>query len=195
MSALRTPPSEPGPLRPWLARVVGNAVRQRARGEGRWARREQQAAREEALPSVAELTELAEAQQLLTEALLELDETRREVVLLRYFEGLSSAEIARRQGIPGATVRTRLKQGLEELRRPGQPFLLEIVADGHARLLSEVSSRSKEPRAGARNSCHSRAARHSLPRPRRCPRRVVSGCTPTSLGATSSCSTTKPRPG
>ncbi|MEM9380825.1 MAG: sigma-70 family RNA polymerase sigma factor [Planctomycetota bacterium] len=115
-AALRTPPHADRPVRPWLARVVGNAARQRRRAEGRRAVRERGAAREEALPSAAELTGRAEAQRLLICALLELDERAREVVLLRYFQDLSSAEIARRTGEPAGTVRSRLKRALDALR-------------------------------------------------------------------------------
>jgi hypothetical protein len=42
-------------------------------------------------------------------------------VLLCYAEDLSPNEVARRQGIPAATVRSRLKRGLAELRRRLQP--------------------------------------------------------------------------
>lgn len=78
--------------------------------------RERASARAEALPSAAELTERAEGQRLLMEAVLGLDEAKREVVILRYYERLSSAEIARRQGVPAGTVRARLKRALDELR-------------------------------------------------------------------------------
>ena len=64
----------------------------------------------------AELTARAETQQCVGRAVLALEESLRETVLLRYFEGLSAAEIARRTGTPAGTVRWRLKRGLEELR-------------------------------------------------------------------------------
>ncbi|MEL6715816.1 MAG: sigma factor, partial [Planctomycetota bacterium] len=55
-----TASSDPS-VRGWLARVVQNVARQRARSEGRRARRERRGSRDEALPSAAELTERAEA--------------------------------------------------------------------------------------------------------------------------------------
>ncbi|MEM9799415.1 MAG: sigma-70 family RNA polymerase sigma factor [Planctomycetota bacterium] len=115
-AALRRPPERDGPLKPWLARVVQNVARQRARSEGRRTERERAAASPEALPSAFELTARAEAQRQLIDALLELDETSREIVLLRYFEELSSAEIARRTGRPAGTIRSRLKRAIDELR-------------------------------------------------------------------------------
>lgn len=48
--------------------------------------------------------------------MLELPEPLRATVLLRFFEGLSAAEIARAQGIPAATVRSRLKDALDRIR-------------------------------------------------------------------------------
>ena len=53
---------------------------------------------------------------MLAKTVLALVEPYRTTVLLRYFEGLSSAEIARRTGVPSATVRWRLMRALEELR-------------------------------------------------------------------------------
>jgi len=116
LAALQSPPRNDRPLRPWLGTVLGNFARKRSRGRGRRRAREERGARDEALPSAAELTEKAESQKLLVEALLELDESLREVLLLRFFEELSAAEIARRQGIPASTVKSRLERGLEALR-------------------------------------------------------------------------------
>ncbi|MBA2539444.1 MAG: helix-turn-helix domain-containing protein, partial [Deltaproteobacteria bacterium] len=47
----------------------------------------------------------------------ELEEPFRETILLRYAEGLEPTQIARRLGIPASTVRWRIKEGLERLRR------------------------------------------------------------------------------
>lgn len=114
--ALARPPRHAASLRGWLGRALGNEARQRGRAEKRRARRERSAARGEALPSAAELTEKAEAHRVLMVAVLALDEDLRRVVLLRYFEGLSAAEIARRLGAPAGTIRWRLSRGLDELR-------------------------------------------------------------------------------
>ena len=116
VAALWAEPDSGRPLRPWLGTVLGNFARQRARRRDRRAAREERGATPEALPSAADLTEKAESQKLLMEELLGLDESLREVLLLRYFEELSSAEIARRQGIPASTVKSRLQRGLDELR-------------------------------------------------------------------------------
>jgi RNA polymerase sigma-70 factor (ECF subfamily) len=117
--AWQHPPDRRGPLRPWLATVVRNLVRSDARAD---ARRE---ARHRALgdvsPTVAESPEDQLARWELFKdlvALVEaLDEPFRQTVMGRYFDGLSAADIARRDDIPEATVRGRLKTGLDRLRR------------------------------------------------------------------------------
>jgi len=119
LAALKRPPELGRPLRPWLGAVVRNLVRQRRRGEARRERREETVATrraENALPTPAELAERLEAQQMLAAHVKELAEPFRATVLLRYFEGISAAEIAKRQGEPAGTVRWRLKRGLELLR-------------------------------------------------------------------------------
>lgn len=115
-AALAHPPAGDRPLRPWLARVVANFARQRARSDGRRGARERDAARAEALPGPDELVERLDSQRALAEELAQLAEPQRSTLLLRYFEDLEPSEIARRQGIPAGTVRWRLKRGLDELR-------------------------------------------------------------------------------
>lgn len=116
LAALESPPVADGRLRPWLARVLLNFARQRKRGDARRVRRETVAARPERLPPPSEASDRVEAQRALADALAQLSEPLKETVVLRYFDGLSPAEIAKRQGIPGGTVRWRLHRALDELR-------------------------------------------------------------------------------
>lgn len=102
--------------RAWLAAVLRNALRQGARSEAGRAARERGAARDEALPSPDELLARVEHQRMLVEAVSALDEPHRSAVVLRYYEGLSSAEIARRLGVPAGRVRMRLSRALASLR-------------------------------------------------------------------------------
>ena len=69
------------------------------------------------VPTPEELVARAETQRLLAELVLGLSEPFRRVVLLRYYEGLSGAEIARALGAPAGTVRWELKEGIDRLRR------------------------------------------------------------------------------
>jgi protein-disulfide isomerase len=64
-----------------------------------------------------ELLANVETQRRLSEALLALAEPYRTAVVLRYYEELSAAEIARRTGVPAGTVRWRVKEGVDRLRR------------------------------------------------------------------------------
>ncbi len=102
--------------RAWLGGVARNLARETQRKDARRARREEVAARPEGLPSTEELVEKADLQRQVAKAVLELDEPYRSPLLLRYFAELTAEEIARRQSLPGSTVRNRLKHGLERLR-------------------------------------------------------------------------------
>jgi hypothetical protein len=88
----------------------------RHRGAGRRRDREQRAEVAGEVRTPDELVDRARAQQRVARGVLELAEPYRSTVLLRYHEGLSGAEIARRQDVPAATVRSRLKTGLDRLR-------------------------------------------------------------------------------
>jgi RNA polymerase sigma factor (sigma-70 family) len=116
LAALRSPPAETGHLRAWLGAVVRNAARRSGRSEERRGRREAAAARDEALPSAAELVEQADLQRGIAALVIALEEPYRGTLLLRYYQGLGPAEIAARTGVPLNTVRTRLARGLEQLR-------------------------------------------------------------------------------
>jgi hypothetical protein len=68
------------------------------------------------VPSAERLAERLEIHRELAEAVSRLEEPFREVVLLRYYQDLTSAEIARRLDEPAGTIRWRLKTGLDRLR-------------------------------------------------------------------------------
>jgi RNA polymerase sigma-70 factor (ECF subfamily) len=118
VAAMEHPPESGRPLRPWLAAVLRNFRRGEFREAGRRERRERAAARPErsSLPSAEELTSRLETARLLAGFVAALEEPYRSTVLLRFFEGMSSVEIARREGTPEGTVRWRLKRGLDTLR-------------------------------------------------------------------------------
>jgi RNA polymerase sigma factor (sigma-70 family) len=117
LAAMKNPPAVDRPARPWLAGVVRNLAKLRYRTETRRSKRQGVVALEqEDLPSAAQLVEQVETERQLAATVLALDEPFRTTVLLRYFQDLSLAEIAARQGVPAATVRWRHARGLELLR-------------------------------------------------------------------------------
>lgn len=116
VAALRRRPARGADLRPWLAGVVRKLALRWRRDESRMRAKHHDGVREEPLPSTDELVEQAELRRWVAEEVERLPEPGRTTVLLRYFRGLSAAEIARRQGVPGGTVRARLKRAMDELR-------------------------------------------------------------------------------
>lgn len=116
-AALRHPPTDTGRPRAWLGTVIRNLARRGHRTDERVRRREQAAARPERVDSspVAAL-ERAELRRNVVNAVMELPEDFRVVIVLRWFEGLSVAEVAERVELTEAGVRTRLRRALERLR-------------------------------------------------------------------------------
>ncbi|MEM7202712.1 MAG: sigma-70 family RNA polymerase sigma factor [Planctomycetota bacterium] len=102
--------------RAWLASIVRNAACSLRRAQLRRARHEQRAAREDVVPSSAELMEREERRRELVAAVDALPREQRAVVLLRYFDSLPPQAIARELGLPVATVWNRLRAGLATLR-------------------------------------------------------------------------------
>jgi RNA polymerase sigma-70 factor (ECF subfamily) len=102
--------------RAWLGGLVRNLARERRRERARREARERAAARGERLPSAAEALERLQLQRGVVEAVLALEEPYRSTVVLRFYEDLPPRRIAAREGVPVATVKTRLARGLAQLR-------------------------------------------------------------------------------
>lgn len=115
LAALRTPPAAGLSARPWLAEVMRNFVRRSARQRQARRRREQADEGRALAPSPESLLERAEAQRRLATLVVALDEPYRTTVLLRYYEGLTAAAIARMGSVPAGTVRWRLSEALRRL--------------------------------------------------------------------------------
>ena len=121
LAALRSPPSERGAARGWFRSVLRHRLFESARAADRRERRELAVARPEALPSTEEIVARAEAHRAVVAAVFELAEPVRTTVVLRYFEGLSTADIAERTGVPADTVRSRLRRAVTDLRARLEP--------------------------------------------------------------------------
>jgi DNA-directed RNA polymerase specialized sigma24 family protein len=81
--ALQQKPGGIQTMRAWLSTVLRNLVRERARSEGARSWREAESARPEALSSTYEVFERVTAHKQVVEALTELPEHYRDVLLLR----------------------------------------------------------------------------------------------------------------
>ncbi|MEZ5967174.1 MAG: sigma-70 family RNA polymerase sigma factor [Planctomycetota bacterium] len=118
LSAMRTETDARG-VRAWMASIVRNAARMRARGERRRQRHED-AARRLHQETVADPTAVAaqrlDLQTKLLAAVRALDEAQRTVIVLRYLEGRTPRAIAADLGVPVRTVHTRLNRALARLR-------------------------------------------------------------------------------
>ena len=116
IAALHSPPDPDLPARPWLSRVLRNATRMGHRSATRRARREDVAAIATPVVGVDDAVARAETFRMLVELVLALPEPHRTTLVRHYFDGDTLAQIARRDGVPEATVRGRHKHALEQLR-------------------------------------------------------------------------------
>ncbi|MHC4933044.1 MAG: sigma-70 family RNA polymerase sigma factor, partial [Planctomycetota bacterium] len=116
LTALEHPPRHRRNLRAWLGVLARNLALRTRRTAVRRARRERRSAQGERIPPADEIAARVELQRKAAEAVLALDEPYRSTIVQRYFDGLSPAEIAQDRGIPVATVKTRLRRAMEQLR-------------------------------------------------------------------------------
>ncbi|MBI5364390.1 MAG: sigma-70 family RNA polymerase sigma factor [Planctomycetes bacterium] len=116
-AAARAPARVEAP-RAWLATVLRNALRMRRRGESaRWERERAFGSDARAESAAAgDVVARAEAQRLLVESVLALDEPWRSTVLWHHFDGESCEAIARRTNVSASTVRNRLMEARARLR-------------------------------------------------------------------------------
>lgn len=100
----------------WLRRVLVNERAMQLRADRRREAREIAATNDPEL-DVEQVVQCIEVARIVGELIDGLDEPVRKVIRARFFDDESSADIARKQGVPAGTVRWRLKTGLDRLRR------------------------------------------------------------------------------
>lgn len=115
-TAIRHPPRTRANLRGWLAVSLRNALHSTSRSTRRRARREREVSRRERVPATLDLVERLDVHRKLVDEVQRLAEPYRTVILLRYFEGRSLAEIARLCVVPVPTVNSRVRRALDHLR-------------------------------------------------------------------------------
>jgi RNA polymerase sigma-70 factor (ECF subfamily) len=116
-TALRQPAAGAG--RAWLATVARNLAVDRFRGAVRRSRREEAAQDHDPgrVTTPEELVGDAQIHRHVAEAVANLAEPFRQTLVLRFYQGLSSVEIAQKLREPEGTIRWRVKEGLGRVRR------------------------------------------------------------------------------
>lgn len=116
--------SDPGKFGPWLVGIVRNAAIDQRRAAGREAavgRRSAAAEDSRVVPDPRREAGRREEFAALAAAITELDDVSREVVVLRYYQGLSGRGISELLGLSTAAVEMRLSRARQELRRKLEP--------------------------------------------------------------------------
>ena len=116
LTAVTRPPRSAVVLPAWLGRVARRMAIRAGRKKRSRVRREHVAARPEAIPAAVDVVARTSLFRQLTGFVLELAEPYRTTVLLRYFDDVPVRDIASRQAVPVATVKTRLRRALGQLR-------------------------------------------------------------------------------
>ncbi|MCA8973432.1 MAG: RNA polymerase sigma factor [Planctomycetes bacterium] len=112
----RRPPRERRATGAWLSRVATRLALSHLRSVSRRRRHEEALSGRETEPSTAELVERLQLQRAVSQAVTELAEPYRSVLIMRYFRQLSTAEIAAQSGATEAAVRQRIHRGLQRMR-------------------------------------------------------------------------------
>src|SRR5262245_21501862 len=101
----------------WLTRVVQNLARRRLRELARRRHRHASLPPPATAPAADDVLAQVEVHRLVADAVLQLGEPYRRALVLRFWHDLPPRAIARRLGMPVATVKTHLQRGLAELRQ------------------------------------------------------------------------------
>jgi RNA polymerase sigma-70 factor (ECF subfamily) len=134
--ALATPPRRATNLRGWLGAIARNVVRASRRRDAARAVREELAPSPTPPETPDELVARAELRRAVVDAVLALAEPYRSAVIRRFFEEQEVAAIARITGSPVATIRTRIRRGVEQVRETLQARAAGDRSDASAALAS-----------------------------------------------------------
>lgn len=102
--------------RGWLRTVLRRLARRQRQAETMRRQREQEAARDEPMASTEEILEREASRRELLDVLLGLPAKYRQVLVLRFYEGLHPRDIAHRLDASRGTVRSQISRGLALMR-------------------------------------------------------------------------------
>lgn len=135
------------PFGAWICRIAVNAAHDHVRSA--WRRRVFlfgemfEATQDETVEGADGAFETREVQRRVRQAVAGLAECQRIPIWLHFFEGYAVAEVARLEGAPEATIRSRIRAGLRRMARS----LADLVVDA-GEPFPVLSGRQKECRVG-----------------------------------------------
>jgi len=115
--ALEQPPRHADNVKGWLGTVARNVVGMRRRSDSARVAREAAVPLPTPVETPHEAVERAELRRMVVESVLALDEPCKSAVILRFFEERDVADIARLTATGEETVRSRLRRGVERVRK------------------------------------------------------------------------------
>lgn len=118
------------PLRPWLLRIVSNLASNRRRAIGRYLGALRRLVQAEGVIKPEREDPQSEEAQELWQAVRKLERADQEIIYLRYFLELSTAETAETLGIAEGTVKSRLSRTLSRLRTAMEASSLTVREGG-----------------------------------------------------------------
>lgn len=110
------PPQRPRALAKYLATILRNRAKERARAAVRRARFESHADPPRELPSPEEVFDREQVRRVVLDAVRRLDEPYRSTIVWIFLEDVPAHELAARLGVPESTIRTRQQRALAKLR-------------------------------------------------------------------------------
>lgn len=114
---------DPALFRPWFYRILINAAKRQFRRGSRSMPMDMRSVEQVDLSALSpeEAAIGAEEIQLVRAAVADLNDGHREIIILRYYTGLSEEEISQALGVPTGTVKSRLHRAREAVsKRMGQ---------------------------------------------------------------------------
>ena len=111
----------PRPFRPWLFAIAANEARTAARRIGAERPSTETIDRADAGPTPPDALESSETAAMMTDALAQLSNLQREVVVMRVYNGMGYAEIGEAIGRTEGTARSHMHHALAALRRYLEP--------------------------------------------------------------------------
>ncbi|MBT4559962.1 MAG: RNA polymerase sigma factor [Planctomycetes bacterium] len=116
LKASHRPPRHKRNIKAWLASMIKSESIDKSRADLRRVLREKKVPASRFSETPPELLEKAEMHSVIHNALMELPESKRHILILRYDENLSASEIGAQFGISRSAARTRISRALGGLR-------------------------------------------------------------------------------